>query len=137
MKKTVFLYAGVLALAAFALQWAEYRYYSKVYATEIHIGGLVLAFMAFGIWLGRVLTPQASNGAFEVNEAALTSLGITPREYAVLEALAEGQSNKQIADNLNVSPHTVKTHIAHLYDKLQVNQRVKAVQAARGLGLID
>lgn len=67
---------------------------------------------------------------------ALQSLGITKREHAVLEQLALGHSNKQIAAALNVSPNTVKTHIARLYDKLEVNQRVQAVQKAKDLRLI-
>lgn len=136
MKRTIFLYAGALAAAAFALQWAEYRYFTKVYATEIYIALLVLAFLALGIWIGRAVTPQRRKDRFEINQAALDELGITRREYAVLEALASGQSNREIADALNVSPNTIKTHIAHLYDKLKVGQRVKAVQVARELGLI-
>lgn len=67
---------------------------------------------------------------------ALQSLGITKREHAVLEQLALGHSNTQIAAALNVSPNTVKTHIARLYDKLEVNQRVQAVQKAKDLRLI-
>ncbi len=137
MKRTIFLYAGVLAGAAFALQWAEYRYFTKVYTTEIYIALLAMAFLVLGIWLGRVLTPQRRPRRFEVNEAALASLGITRREYAVLEALASGQSNRQIAESLNVSPNTIKTHIAHVYEKLKVTQRVRAVQVARELGLIQ
>ena len=64
------------------------------------------------------------------------ALGITKREYAVLEQLAGGQSNKEIAEVLHVSPNTVKTHIARLYDKLEVSQRVQAVQKAKDLQLI-
>ena len=52
------------------------------------------------------------------------------------EALADGQSNKEIARTLAISPNTVKTHIARLYAKLEVNGRVQAIEAARSLHLI-
>ena len=63
-------------------------------------------------------------------------MGITEREYAVLELLATGQANKEIARELDVSPNTVKTHVSRLYEKLEVGRRTQAVQKARMLRLI-
>ena len=97
---------------------------------------IALVFAALGIWVGHRLTAQKPRGPFEQNRAALQSLGISGRELEVLEALAAGQSNKQIARTLDISPNTVKTHIAHLYTKLQVNGRVRAIEEARSLHLI-
>jgi ATP/maltotriose-dependent transcriptional regulator MalT len=54
----------------------------------------------------------------------------------VLEALADGQSNKEIGRTLDISPNTVKTHIARLYEKLKANGRVRAIERARSLYLI-
>jgi len=136
MKKSILIYAGLLAAATFALQWMEYKYATKAFATEIYIVLLVVAFTGLGIWLGVQLTPQARPADFSVNKAALRSLGITEREYAVLTEISGGHSNKQIAQALNVSPNTVKTHIARLYAKLGVGQRVQAVQKAKDLQLI-
>jgi ATP/maltotriose-dependent transcriptional regulator MalT len=86
--------------------------------------------------VGHRLTVQKPQGPFEQNIAALRSLGISDRELEVLEALAEGQSNKQIGRTLGISPNTVKTHVARLYEKLQVNGRIPAIDAARALHLI-
>ena len=105
-------------------------------STEFYVLLIGIAFTVLGIWLGRELTPQRGSADFTLNKAALQSLGITKREYAVLEQLANGQSNKQIADALHVSPNTVKTHISKLYEKLEVGQRVQAVQKAKDLRLI-
>ena len=132
----MFIYAAVLAAAVFVLQWLEYQYVSKVFATEIYIVLLVVGFLAFGIWLGRQLTPRSHPSEFKRNEVAIKSLGITRREHAVLSELAKGQSNKQIADALHVSANTVKTHISNLYEKLDVGQRLHAVQKARDLRII-
>lgn len=63
-------------------------------------------------------------------------MGISGRELEVLELLAQGSSNKEIADRLCVSPHTVKTHLGHLYDKLDVARRTQAVQKARELRIL-
>lgn len=136
MKRSILIYAGVLAAAAFVLQWIEYQYMVHAFATEFYIVLIGIGFTALGLWVGQALTPDRRAPDFALNEAALRSLGITKREHRVLEQLASGQSNKEIASTLHVSPNTVKTHIAKLYDKLEVSQRVQAVQKAKELQLI-
>jgi DNA-binding CsgD family transcriptional regulator len=61
---------------------------------------------------------------------------MTPRELGVLKELAEGRSNKEIARRLGISPETVKTHLARLYERLGARRRTEAVLKARELGLI-
>lgn len=134
--KILLLYAVLLAAAAFALEWLQYQYFSKTYSVEIYVVLIALAFAALGIWVGHRLTARKPHGPFEQNIAALKSLGISARELEVLEALANGQSNKEIGRTLDISPNTVKTHIAKLYAKLQVNGRVRAIEEARTLHLI-
>ncbi len=136
VKRSIIIYAAILAAAAFALQWVEYQYLARAFTTEVYIVLIGIGFTALGLWLGRALTPRRRAPEFALNEAALQSLGITKREHAVLEQLASGQSNKQIATALHVSPNTVKTHISRLYEKLEVSQRVQAVQKAKDLRLI-
>jgi len=97
---------------------------------------IALGFTGLGIWLSRALTPDVRAPGFELNDAALKSLGITKREHAVLEQMADGKSNKQIGETLHVSPNTVKTHVSRLYEKLDVSRRVQAVQKAKDLALI-
>ena len=58
------------------------------------------------------------------------------RELTVLEELAAGRSNKEIARRLGISPETVKTHVARLYERLGARRRVDAVNRARELGLV-
>lgn len=136
VKRTIVLYALALASIAFVLQWVEYQYLTKVFATEFYIVLIAVGFTGLGLWLSRALTPTVSSPGFELNEPALKSLGITKREHAVLEQLADGKSNKEIAQTLHVSPNTIKTHISRLYEKLEVSQRVQAVQKAKDLQLI-
>ncbi len=136
MVRTIFLYALALALVVGALQWLEYRYVTRAFSTEIYIVLLAVGFVALGLWAGRRLTPQPARSAFERNDAAIRSLGLSPRECEILSALAAGESNKEMARRLGISPNTVKTHIARLYEKLAVQRRIHAVEKARALALI-
>jgi DNA-binding CsgD family transcriptional regulator len=61
---------------------------------------------------------------------------LTEGEARVLRYLPTGLSKREIADHLYVSVHTIKTHILHLYSKLNVHSRVEAVERARALGLL-
>lgn len=134
--RIILFYALALATAAFALEWLQYQYFAKTYSVEIYIVLIALAFAALGIWVGHRLTRQKPREPFEQNSAALKSLGISGRELEVLAALAGGQSNKEIGRTLDISPNTVKTHIANIYAKLQVNGRIRAIEEARALHLI-
>lgn len=136
MARTVLFYALALAAAAALLQWLEYRYVARAFSTEIYVVLIALGFVALGLWAGRTMTPAPAAGRFERNEAAIRSLGLTARECEILELLASGQSNKELARTLGISPNTVKTHLARLYDKLEVQKRVQAIEKARWLALI-
>ena len=130
------LYGVPLAGLALLLQWAEYRYLVMRMPGEIYISLVAAIFIAVGIWVGARLTARPAPAVFERNEKAIASLGLTPRECEILDHLAKGASNKEIARSLDVSPNTVKTHVASLFQKLEVSGRGKAVEEARSLSLI-
>lgn len=136
MIRTVILYALALAAGALLLQWLEYNYFVRAFSTEIYIALIALAFAGLGVWAGMRLARHPASATFEKNDAAIASLGITLREQDVLALLAAGKSNKEIAQKLGVSPNTVKTQVASLYQKLEVQRRTQAVQKARELALI-
>ena len=137
MLKTVLVYGCALAAGAIALQWLEYQVWARTHAGEIYVALIALAFLGLGIWVGRRLfhrEPRSSE--FIPNERARSALGITERERQVLQLLADGRSNKEIARRLELSPNTVKTHVAHLFGKLRVARRTEAILLARELGLV-
>ncbi len=136
MKRVVILYALGLAAGAFLLQWLQYNYLVRAFSTEIYIGLIAVAFAGLGVWAGMRLARRPASATFEKNTAAIASLGITLREQEVLGLLASGKSNKEIAEKLGISPNTVKTQVASLYQKLEVQRRTQAVQKARELALI-
>ena len=136
MWRTLLLYAVILALAAFLLQWIEYQYLFQEIPAGLFVIPIAVGFMLLGLWVGRQLTPGPKPDTFQPNEAAAAALGLTVREREVLALMAEGQSNKEIARSLSVSPNTIKTHVANLYAKLDVAKRTQAVRKAQTLALI-
>jgi DNA-binding CsgD family transcriptional regulator len=137
MLRTIALYGLALAVGAVALQWLQYRILVREHPGEIYFALFAAGFLALGIWLGaRLFRRPAADANFTPNTAAQSSLGISEREYEVLQHLAAGRSNKEIAAKLAVSPNTVKTHIARLYEKLEAARRTEAIAKARELGLI-
>lgn len=136
MIRTILLWALVLALGAFALQSLEYRFVARAFSWQIYVGLIGAAFAAGGVWVGWKLAARARPERFQRNDAALAALGLTGQEVKVLERLAAGRSNKEIARDLGLSPNTVKTHVANLYAKLEVSRRTQAIGKARDLALI-
>lgn len=145
MKKTVLLYGILGGVLIAALKLIEYRFLVLEHSLEIYGGLVALIFASLGIWLGLKLTrtkvvlkeiPVPTQGPFVRNDERLNQLGITPRELEILEAIATGLSNREIAEKLFVSENTVKTHAARLFDKLSASRRTQAVQRAKEAGLI-
>ncbi len=83
----------------------------------------------------RGLVEQITGPTTRSPEAALV-VALTERELEVLQLLADGKQNKQIAADLYVSNNTIKKHIAHIFDKLTVTNRTAAVTRARELELL-
>ena len=136
MWRQVVIYGVLLALAAVGLEWLRFRHVTRIDSTEIYVAILAIGFIALGIWVGRKLTPQPRSPEFERNDAAILSLGLTDRECEILGHLASGQSNKELARTFAISPNTVKTHLARVFEKLEVQNRMQAVEKARWLALI-
>jgi len=135
--RIVVVYGAILAAASLALEWLQYRYLVRAYSFEVYVALVALAFLGLGLWAGARLFRRApSTAPFEPNKRVQETLGVSERELEVLELLAEGRSNKEIAGRLGVSPNTVKTHVAKLYGKLDARRRTEAIRRARELGML-
>ncbi|HEX8534639.1 MAG TPA: response regulator transcription factor [Allosphingosinicella sp.] len=130
------LYGALLALGALGLDWIQYQRLARSRTGDLYLLLVAAAFLALGIWMGSRLLARRRPDGETGNPAAQASLGISDRELAVLEALSGGRSNKEIAEALHISPHTVKTHVARLYEKLGARRRTDAVARARALGIL-
>ena len=147
---SLILYGLTLGLLLVALQLAHYRWIILEQAQEWYFGLIALLFTVVGIWAGHrwrqkrdaaapANEPPPAGGetlADAALEQALQRLGLTSREYEVLQLIAGGLSNQEIASRLFVSLNTVKTHTSNLFAKLDVQRRTQAVQKAQALGLL-
>ena len=128
MKKTVLLFGLLGGVLIAILKLVEYRFLVLEHSLEIYGGIIAALFAAVGIWLGLKLTKTRETvvvrevpvevqvpvevhvtGPFIRNDVRLEQLGITPRELNILEAMAAGLSNREIAGQLFVCENTVKT----------------------------
>jgi DNA-binding CsgD family transcriptional regulator len=146
--KSVIIYGASLAGLLLLLKWLEWRFIIVNYAFEIYAGFIALIFTALGIWLALKLSKpkttivtiekelRMSSNDFVLNESALDEMGISKRELEVLELIALGLSNQQIAERLFVSLNTIKTHSSKVFEKLEVQRRTQAVEKAKRLSLI-
>lgn len=147
------LYGVSLAILFLLLRLVEYRWLIIDHSVEIYAGSIALLFLLVGIWLSRKLfAPKkeiieterivekeiyvTAPAVFTINEKALAEAAISSRELEVLQLIAKGMSNQEIADTLYLSLSTIKTHIANLYFKLDVTRRTQAVEKAKKLSLI-
>ena len=154
MKKHLLIYGLCGGLLILVLRLIEYRFLVLERSIEIYGGLIALFFVSLGIWLGLKLTKNQvvvkevpievpveirvpMSEPFVLDQAKLQQLGITARELEILELIAGGLSNREIAEKLFVSENTVKTHSSRLFEKLSAKRRTQAVQIGKDLGLIQ
>ena len=149
MKRHILILGTVGGILIAVLRYTEYEFVVIQNSFEIYAAIVAIIFVAFGIWLGikltkprekiilrEVLVPTDASAPFTLNQPQLDALGITPRELEILSLIAQGLSNREIADRLFVSENTVKTHCSRAFDKLGARRRTQAVQLGKQLGIL-
>jgi two-component system, NarL family, response regulator LiaR len=147
--KATIIYSISLATLLFFLKWLELRFIIFQHSFEIYIGFIAVIFTVLGIWLALKLSKPkietvvvekevyiSKNENFVLNTLLISQLELSKRELEILNLLALGHSNQEIAASLFVSLSTVKSHIQHLFEKLEVKRRIQAVEKAKRLNLV-
>ena len=135
---------GLLALAALLLlQLGKYSLLGNAMRVELAVAMVALFFLFTGwslsrAWRGKTEEQaEAGQAGFpEHSREAAGKLGLSAREYEVLQELERGLSNREIAQKLFISESTVKTHVSSLLSKLGARRRSQAVQRARKSGIL-
>ena len=148
--KLILLYGISSAVLLFFLKWLELKFIIMRNAFEIFAGCIALIFMGVGIWLALKLSKPKKetiivekevfikdNSDFILNSTEIEKLGLSKREMEVLQLMAEGLSNQEIAERLFVSLNTVKTHSSKVLEKLDVKRRTQAIEKAKRLSIIQ
>jgi ATP/maltotriose-dependent transcriptional regulator MalT len=151
--KQILLYAASMVGMLVLLQLLQYKLVLINHSYELYILSIAVVFTGLGIWLAlklikpkteiktvvvqkNVFVKELTEKERQVLEAERQKLGLSTREAEVLQLMAEGLSNQEIADRLFLSLATVKTHSSKLFEKLEVKRRTQAVEKARQLKLI-
>ena len=146
--KQIILYGIVLAILIFLLKWLETRFIMIDNQQELYAGFIAVIFTGLGIWLAlKLRKPKiqtvivekeviANRTDFAINQDELRKLNLSKRELEVLQLMAEGLSNQEIAERLFVSLNTIKTHTAQIFEKMEVKRRTQAVDMAKRLSII-
>jgi len=116
---------------------------------DIYLGIIAVLFTVLGIWLAlKIRKPKietvivekkivlTTGPGFILNEDEVRRLNLSKRELEVLQLMADGLSNQEIASKLFVSLNTIKTHSAQIFEKMEVKRRTQAVDMAKRLFII-
>ncbi|HLS96376.1 MAG TPA: response regulator transcription factor [Sphingobacterium sp.] len=146
----IILYGLTLAVLIFALKWMQWKFLIVDNAIDIYIGLVALFFTTLGIWVAKqVIKPKVEtvivekeivvnqSTEFILDDAALEKLKLNGREYEILQLLAKGYSNAEIATRIFLTLSTVKTHVSNLYSKMDVKSRTQAIAKAKQLRIIE
>jgi NarL family two-component system response regulator LiaR len=147
--KQIIAYGFVLAVIILLLKWLELSYLMADEQFETTTGLIAVVFTTLGVWLTMKLRkPKIKTvivekkvfldipANFILNEQEARRLNLSKRELEVLQLMAEGLSNQEIASRLFLSPNTVKTHAAQLFEKMEVKRRTQAIATGKKLCLI-
>lgn len=144
--KQIILYGLVLAIFLFLLKWLEMRYVLIDQQLDTYIGLIAIIFTGLGIWLAlKLRKPKVETvivekeiylDNFSINEDEIKRLNLSKRELEVLQLMAQGLSNQEIAEKLFVSLNTIKTHSAQIFEKMEVKRRTQAVDLGKKLSII-
>lgn len=145
--KANIIYGLSLAALLLLLKWLEWRFIIMDYAFELYAASIAIVFTALGIWLAiKLVKPKVKtvvvekevfvNPNFILNQQQADDLRLSNRELEVLQLMAGGLSNRQIAERLFVSLNTIKTHTSNLFLKLEVERRTQAIEKGKRLSLI-
>lgn len=142
--KRIALRFGLLAVALMLLvQVSKYSLLTRGLKDELLVAFFAVLFIGLGVIVSKLLFKPKTKIVYSPNGqeskpdlAKVEELGISKREYEVLEEMARGKSNLEIADRLFISESTVKTHVSNLLVKLDAKRRTQAVSIAKEIRII-
>lgn len=159
--KVILLYGLLLGVILAAFKFFEYSYFASRITFDLYLGIVAVAFLVVGVIVGMkgrsrpsvsiaiqpesepTPEPEPNSTPQQFSPIATTlpsqppDLDLSKRELEVLSCLVDGLTNQEIADQLFVSPNTIKTHVSNIYRKLEVERRAQAVVRAKELNIVE
>ena len=139
MKRSILLYGLAMALLLAMLKFLQFKFLVRDLGIEVYLSIIAVIFMVLGVWAGLKLTNPSQKQEDRVSlnpEKALEELGLSQREFEVLQLMAKGFSNQEIADELFLSLNTIKSHSSNIFSKMDVKRRTQAIDKAKSMGIL-
>jgi len=148
--KEFLIYGISMALVLLLLKILEANFIVFNYRLDFFIGAIAIVFTVLGVWLAlKLVKPKVvtrivekevyieNQAKYEIDQKVIKELGISKRELDVLNLMAQGLSNDEIAGKLFISLNTVKTHTSNIFVKLDVKRRTQAAEKAKRMKIIN
>lgn len=141
MLKIAVKYGLILFITLAVLKALEYSFFSYKITLQTYLGLVAIGFTLIGsavVWFltSRQSKPDQNAAAQNAEPDAELLSKFSERELEILRCVAHGYTNKEVAQMLEISPNTIKTHLSNLYTKLGVSNRTQAAAEAKALNLI-
>ena len=136
MIRIVFTFALIIIAIILLFRLSAYSLISGNLRAEIVLATVAVVFLIVGLYINRRAQRKSTDTAKEIDKDKIEELGLSNREYEVLEQIEQGLSNKEIAEKLFVSESTIKTHVSNLFIKLDAQRRTQAIQIAKESGIL-
>lgn len=136
MKKTVLIFSALIVALLLLFKLSQYAVVYGNTRIEMVIAGIAVLFFAVGVYVNKRSLHRKRETAYVVDDKKIGALGISKREYEILCEVANGLSNREIAEKLFITESTVKTHVSNILVKLDVKRRTQAIQKAKELRIL-
>ncbi|MBT8254882.1 MAG: response regulator transcription factor [Flavobacteriaceae bacterium] len=136
MKRTILIFSALILSLLVLFQLGKYGMMSGDITLEFIISTIAIVFFLIGIYINKRTLAKRTNEITDIDHSKIKALDISDREYEVLILIAEGLSNREIADRLFLTESTIKTHVSNLLLKLGAKRRTQAIQMAKAENIL-
>ena len=136
MKKTILIFSALIVALLLLFKLSEYAVLFGNTRIELIIAVIAILVFVVGVYVNKRSLRREPQTDYVVDHKKIEALGISRREYEILCEIANGLSNREIAEKLFITESTVKTHVSSVLVKLDVKRRTQAIQKAKEMRIL-
>ncbi len=137
MKQTIIIFGSLSIAILLLFQLSKLSLMSYQDSIDVYIIIAGCLFISIGFLINRFIYKKAWKEKHQIpNKVLLNETDLSKQEYKVLNLMADGLSNNEIAESLFISENTVKTHVSKVLVKLNAKRRTEAIKIGRDLNII-
>lgn len=136
MARSVIIFSLFILALLLIFHFSKYALFYNTTKIEVILAIIAVIFFNIGLYINKRRLKRNNYPTDDIDDKKIKELQISPREYEVLQKIAEGLSNKEIGDALFLSESTVKTHVSNILTKLNAKRRTHAIKIAKQLKIL-